>query len=300
MPAVFEQGMVFLELPAPDYSILRIYTDSGGGPRTLSTEAARRLRLSPSATADDELLSAFGPNVRVTAASEYMLNAWPVLGVRPQFVVIPGVVAFAGWPADADGGLGNSWFAGHTWTWDYPRGELILRAKHWRPSAAAHEFAVAFKTDGQGRRQFNFPRLSIRIDDLEIPVLFDTGAATVLTPDALKALGGNASRRATSMMVHSIFEGWHARHPDWRMVYDAQLSSHSRMIFVPSVKIAGIEAGAVWFTEREDDDFHDTLAPVMSAPVDGSLGGNALTDLVISLNYLTSRAWVSKANSSRH
>ena len=301
MPAVFEQGTVFLELAAPDHSTLRMYADSGGGPLTLSTEAARRLQLSPNTTENEKLLSAFGPNVRVALASEYMLHTWPVLATEHEFVIIPGVVAFAGWPADADGGLGNSWFAGHTWTWDYPRHELILRTTHWRPSAAAHEIAVAFKTDDQGHRQFNFPRISIRVDDTDIPVLFDTGAATVLTPQALRTLrDGQPARRATSMIVHSVFEAWRTHHPDWRIVNDAQLSTHSRMILVPSVKIANMDVGAVWFTEREDEDFHQTLAPMMNAQVDGALGGNAFSGLAISVDYLASRAWVSKTNSSRH
>ena len=301
VPALFEQGTIFLELPVPDHTTLRMYTDSGGGPLTLSTEAARRLQLSPNTTEDEALLSEFGPNVRVTLASEYMLHTWPVLGTEHRFVVIPGVVAFTGWPADADGGLGNSWFAGHTWTWDYPRHELILRTRHWRPSAAAHEIAVAFKNDDQGHRQFNFPRVSIRVDDADIPVLFDTGAATVLTPEAMKTLrDGQPARRATSLMVHSVFEAWHARHPGWRIVNDAQLSTHSRMILVPSVQIAGIEAGAVWFTEREDEDFHETLAPMMNAQVDGALGGNAFSRLAVSVDYRASRAWVSTENSSRH
>jgi hypothetical protein len=300
MPAVFEQGTVFLQLPAPDHSTLRVYSDTGGGVLALSTDAARRLQLSARTTDDEELLRSFGPAVRVTAASDTMRRAWPALGMQQVFVVIPGVVAFAGWPADADGGLGNTWFAGHTWTWDYARGELILRAKEWRPSTTAHPLTVAFKTDAQGRRQFNYPRMSIRIDGVEIPMLFDTGAATVLTPNALKALGGKPSRRAASMMVHSIIEGWHARHPDWRIVEDAQLATHARMILVPSVTIGGIDVSAVWFTERDDDDFHQTLAPVMDAQVQGSLGGNALTDLAVSVNYRASRAWVSKPNPSRH
>lgn len=301
MPAVFEQGTVYLKLPAPDRSTLRLYADSGGGALTLSTEAALHLQLPLRETNDDELLSAFGPNVRVVRASDYMVRNWPALAVAQDFVVIPGVVAFTGWPADADGGLGNSWFAGHTWTWDYPGSQLILRGNNWHPAGAAHRFAVAFKTDAQGRRVSAYPRMSIRIDDADIAVLFDTGAVTVLTPSALKVLDdGMPARRATSMIVHSVFESWHARHTDWRIVDDAQLSTHSRMILVPSVKIAGLNAADVWFTEREDEDFHEALTPVMSGVVNGSIGGNAFAGLIVSVDYRASRAWVSKANSSRH
>jgi hypothetical protein len=64
------------------------------------------------------------------------------------------------------------------------------------------------------------------------------------------------------------------------------------MILVPSVQIAGVDAGAVWFTEREDEDFHDALSPVMSDVVDGSIGGNAFANFVITVNYPRSQAWV--------
>jgi hypothetical protein len=293
MPAVFEQGLVFLDLPTPDRSTLRLYTDSGGGSLTLSTEAALRMKLAPQVTDDEELLTAFGPNVRVANASEFMLRHWSVLRATASFVVVPGVVAFEGWPATADGTLGTTWFAQNTWTWDYPRGKLILRPKHWRPASDAREFAVAFKTDARGRRTFHYARMMIRVDDIQIPVLFDTGAHTVLTPKALQALhDGQPALRSTSMITHSVFESWRSRNPDWRIVDDAQLSTHSRMILVPSVKIAGVDAGAVWFTEREDEDFHDALSPVMSDVVDGSIGGNAFANLVITVNYPRSRAWV--------
>jgi hypothetical protein len=293
MPAVFEQGLVFLDLPTPDHSTLRLFTDSGGGSPTLSTEAALRLRLNPRTTGDAELLSGFGPNVRVSNASKYMLRQWPVLHAAENFVVVPGVVAFKGWPATADGTLGQTWFGHHTWTWDYPRSKLILRPNTWLPAADAREFPIVFQVDPRGRRTFNFARMMIRVDGSEIPVLFDTGATTVLTPKALQALhDGKPALRSTSMITHSVFESWRSRHPDWRIIDDAQLSTQSRMILVPSVKIAGIDAGAVWFTEREDEDFHDALSPVMSNVVDGSIGGNAFANCVITVSYPRSRAWL--------
>ena len=69
MPAVFEQGMVFLDQPAPDHSSVHLFTDSGGGPLTLSGEAADRLQLRRRITADEKLLMEFGPNVRTVNAN---------------------------------------------------------------------------------------------------------------------------------------------------------------------------------------------------------------------------------------
>jgi hypothetical protein len=300
MPAVFEQGMVFLEVPAPDHSTLRLFTDSGAGLPTLSTEAVRRLQLATRATADEELLRGFGPNVRLTKASKYMQFQWPVLRATESFVVVPGVVAFKGWPATADGTLGASWFAHHTWTWNYPLGKLILRPQHWRPADDAREFAIAFHTDARGRHAFHYARMMIGVDGAEIPVLFDTGAHTVLTPAALQALGdGKPAMRSTSMITRSVFEAWHSRHADWRVVDDAQLATHSRMILVPNVTVAGHSAGPVWFTERDDENFHGMMSSLMSGVVEGAIGGNVFAGFLISVDYPGSRAWLQSNSAIR-
>jgi hypothetical protein len=294
MPAVFEQGIVFLDVPAPDHSTLRLFTDSGGGGlATLSTEAAQRLQLTLRTTTSEELLGGFGPNVRLITPSEFMLRRWPVLRATASFVVVPGVVAFKGWPATADGTLGPTWFARRIWTWDYPAGKLILRPRRWHPAADAREFVITFRANARGRRTFHYARMMIGVDGAAIPVLFDTGAHTVLTPAALQALDdGKPAMRSTSMITHSMFAAWHLRHADWRVVDDAQLTTHSRMILVPNVKIAGFDAGPVWFTERADENFHGMMSSLTSGVVEGAIGGNAFAGFLISVDYPSSRAWL--------
>jgi len=301
MPAEFEQGIVYLDMPAPNHSKVRLFTDSGGGTAfVLSTEAATRLGLPPRVTTDERLLTWLGPNVRLTNASQFMARNWPRLEDGERFVIAPGVLASRGWPTSADGVFGETWFAHQTWTWDYIRRQLIWRPKNWRPASDAREFAVSFQSDDQGRRTDNYPLVMMQVDDAEIPMLFDTGAYTVLTPTALHALNdGRPAGRSTSMITHSVFEAWRQRHADWRVIDDAQLGTHSRMILVPEVQLAGFSCGPVWFTERPDENFHDMMSSLMSGQVEGAIGGSAFGRLVITMDYPRSLAWI-QTKSPRH
>jgi hypothetical protein len=301
MPAVFEQGIVFVDMPAPDHSKVRMFTDSAGPTAfTLSAETAGRLKLQLHTTTNEALLSWLGPNVRVASASEYMREHWRPLRPAQKFVINPGAPGFQGYPPTTDGTFGELWFAPHTWTWDYPRARLILRPKDWRPPADAHEFTVSFQTDASGHRTFNYPRMMIRVDGAELPVLFDTGADTVLTPTALNALAdGKPAQRSASIITHSAFEEWHQRHADWRILEDAQLKTHSRMILVENVEVAGSSVGAVWFTERDDESIHGMMSSSMSGQVEGAIGPNAFANCVISVDYPSSRAWM-QTKASRH
>jgi hypothetical protein len=301
MPAIFEQGVVYLEMAAPNHSRVRMFTDSGGGTAfVLSTEAAKRLGLAPRDTTDERLLRWLGPNVRLANASQFMARNWPRLEDGERFVIVPGVLASQGWPASADGVFGENWFAHQTWTWDYARQRLVWRPKNWRPATDAREFPVSFQRDDQGRRTDNYPLVTMQVDGAAIPMLFDTGASTVLTPTALHALNdGKPAQRSTSMITHSVFEAWHQRHADWRLIDDAQLGTHSRMILVPELQLAGYRCGPVWFTERPDENFHEVMSSLMSGQVEGSIGGNAFGGLVISMDYPKSLAWI-QMKSSRH
>jgi hypothetical protein len=301
MPAVFEQGIVFVDMPAPDHSKVRMFTDSGGPTAfTLSAETAARLKLQLHTTRNEALLGWLGPNVRVASASKYMREHWRPLHPAQRFVINPGAPGFQGYPPTADGTFGEAWFAHHIWTWDYPRAQLILRPENWRPPPDAHEFTVSFQTDAAGHRTFNYPRMMIRVDGAELAVLFDTGADTVLTPNALNALAdGKPAQRSTSLIAHSVFEGWHQRHAEWRILDDAQLKTHSRMILVDNVEVAGSSVGAVWFTERDDETIHGIRSSSMSGQVEGSIGPNAFADFVISVDYPSSRAWM-QTKASRH
>jgi len=98
--------------------------------------------------------------------------------------------------------------------------------------------------------------------------------------------------RAASMIAASIFQDWHARHPQWPLIEDAQVGTHARMIEVPDIEIAGHHVAKIWFTERPDANFRQYMSAMMDAPVEGSLGGNALNGLKVTIDYPNARAWV--------
>ena len=62
------------------------------------------------------------------------------------------------------------------------------------------------------------------------------------------------------------------------------------MIEVPVVEIGDLPVGPVWFTHRPDRAFHDYMSSMMDAPVEGALGGNALGELVMTIDYPGARA----------
>src|SRR5690606_19061246 len=99
----------------------------------------------------------------------------------------------------ADGMLGEAWFGGRTWTWDYPRGRLLLEGDDWRAEPSATRVPLGFKRDADGGRATNFPRIAIKVAGKPIDVLLDTGATTVLSEGAMEVLADSQpAERATS------------------------------------------------------------------------------------------------------
>jgi hypothetical protein len=274
---------------------LCFYTDTGGG-LVISENAVKELGLSPST--DPEIAKEVGPDARVIKTSTFdeAITAPGISDASSIMVVVPELRQMPEMPAQGDGILGQAWFANRVWTWDYPGRRLILRGEKWHPPNSATPWPVHFKTDKSGRRVTNFPRVEIDVDNQRIPMLFDTGAETYLTQEALQRLDdGKAAFRATSMISKSVFDRWHQRHPEWPVIEDAQLGTHAAMIEVPDVSIAGIHVGKVWFTERPDKNFHEFMSSMMDSRVEGSIGGNALHSLNVTIDYRDSKAWVWKA-----
>jgi hypothetical protein len=299
MAAHFSADRVYVDLNLPTAAgTLRFYTDTGGS-LAVTAEAATRAHFRVTRASDPDLLQALGPEARVAFAPA--LPGPALLSDAQQFVVLKSVVQIPGWPAQADGILGQAWFGGHVWTWDYPRSRFILRPQEWVPQSTNHPVPVTFKSDGAGHRETNFPRIIIRIDGEDLPMLFDTGAETFLTPTAVKQLNDGGRRlRATSMIMHSVFVRWHTAHPNWPVVDDAQVTTGSRMIRIPFVEVGGVRTGPVWITERPDKNFVEYMSAMTSAPVEGSAGGNIFHDARVTLDYIGSRMWIEVPTDSRH
>src|SRR5262249_18478102 len=126
----------------------------------------------------------------------------------------------SGFPRAA-GFLGQGWFAGRVWTFDYPARRLFLRSPGDLPALAPeHRVALGFQTGPDGRRTSQFARLpAVEIAGETLDFLFDTGATTFLTDAALQTLNdGRPGERAASFVTTSSFARWHRQHPDWRVV----------------------------------------------------------------------------------
>ena len=57
------------------------------------------------------------------------------------------------------------------------------------------------------------------------------------------------------------------------------------MIQVPSVQIAGYNAGPVWFVRRPDRNFHEFMSQWMDRRIDGALGGSLLKYFAVTVDY---------------
>lgn len=298
MPTHFSADREYVDIKTTGPAgILRFYTDTGGS-LAVTADAATRAHFRVMRATDPDLLAALGPDAHIAFAPP--LPGPALLTDAQQFVVVKSIVQIPGWPAQGDGILGQAWFGGHVWTWDYPRSRLILRPQEWVPQSVEHPVPVTFKSDAAGHRETNFPRIIVHIDGEDLPMLFDTGAETFLTPTALTRVNDGGPRlRATSMIMHSVFIRWHATHPNWPVIDNAQVATGSRMMQVPSVEVGGVITGPVWITERPDNNFVNYMSAMTSAPVEGSAGGNIFHDARVTLDYLHSKMWIEVPNDSR-
>ena len=287
MPARFDDFNVLLDVRLASGEMLTFYTDTGGGHPILKKSAVERLGLPFTSRPDPEL----GDDAGVTHMPAFD-SALPIPPVEGEVAVIAKHHALFDSVA-CDGMLPNGWFGGHVWTWDYPRETFILEGKDWSPPEGARALPLRFKTAPDGARANNFPSLHVEIDGEDYPMLFDTGARTLLTPEAFQAVAdGRGTGRATSFIVASIFEKWRAAHPEWKVIEnaDADVSIPEPMILVPDVVIAGLNSGPTWFTRRADHNFHNWHD--LGERIDGAIGSHAFRQYEITVDYPAATAYL--------
>ncbi len=282
VPTQFDADRVYV-IARTVRGVVTLYTDTGGG-MLLTEGTARRLGvvMRPIEPRSAERVSNWPT---VLDASIPAPTTATKLAIVPRFSEAPGL------PDQGDGLLGEAWFGGRIWTWNYSAHRLTVEPPSWKPRSDARQLTVGFKKRADGAHENNFPRIVVDIDGAHVPVLLDTGAETYLTPAALQRLHGGQRMRATSMISASVFSRWHKAHPAWRIIDDAQIPTHAAMIEVPNVIIAGISSGPVWFTWRSDASYHGFMSSFTSARVEGSLGGNALRRFVMTIDYTKDTAW---------
>jgi hypothetical protein len=276
LPVELRENRFFLRPQTRDGKTLTLYSDSGGGHTMLSPAAVASLKLPTRSERlpDGEMVTTpswppWAPGAGIPAPAG-------TIGVRDVSEVGTGL----------DGFLGQDWFGGQTWTFDYPGRRLLWRASGELPAGTRTAFHVNRASDAP-----RFGRISISIDGEPLDVLFDTGATTRLTPAAIQAVGGGAaSERATSFIKAAVFDRWRSRHPEWKVVPAAEVRTGADMIQVPQISVAGQTVGPVWFTRRPDAAFDQFMSSFMDAAVVGALGGSGLRYFRVTVDWAAGQA----------
>lgn len=290
IPTRFIENMFYARPVTDTGVVLTFYTDSGGGEFIFrSVVDALHLPLIHEQIDGKGMDEALPPPFKESASIPLPLEREGRLFVMADSERPPV------FDPDMSGLLGQEWFADRVWTWDYPGHHLLWRADGDMPSVpAAHRISVGFMSDESGRRHRSqsFARIQANVDGEMLDLLFDTGANTVLTAKALNAIhDGHGIHRATSFISQSIFDRWHARHPDWTVIENAEEHTGASMIKVQSLEVAGYTVGPVWFTSRPDRNFTEWMSQWMDRKVYGALGGSALQYFRLTVDYPDAKAY---------
>lgn len=281
LPTSFEAGRVYVLPQTQNGTKLKLFTDSGGATFLLADTAAR-LQLQTQALPKD-----YGDDAKAVRLPAFKRGAGiPVPGELDGRIQI---APHSDTHFDVgDGILGEAWFGGRIWTWDYPKQSLTMEGPAWKPAKDALKATLGFPVDEKGVRAANFARITVRIDGKPVDLLLDTGATTTLTAAALASIGDKLpATRAASFVADSQFQTWRKAHPEWRVIENAQVGSKTpvAIIEVPEVEIAGARIGPVWFNWRSDRAFHDYMSKMMDKQVEGAIGGNALRHFAMTIDY---------------
>lgn len=282
LPARFEASRIFVDVAVRGGDTLHLYTDTGGG-IFIYGHAADRVDWNDSA----------GVRLREIVLDKYFPEP---LGAPDHQIPIfrpddhPDL-------AFGDGILGQAWFADRIWTFDYPLHRLVMHAYATPLERGGETIQLGFRTDSAGARAISFPRMTVLVDGESLDMLFDTGATVRLAEEARQLLGrGAPAVQGTSFITSEVLSRWRARHPDWRVIPNADESVDGMaMILVPEVSIGGHAVGPVWFTERPDANFHEFMSRWMDRRVDGALGGNVFRFFRITVDYPSALARFARA-----
>jgi hypothetical protein len=288
LPTWFVEDRFYVVPVTTDGQKLELFTDTGGG-LFITEGAVKRLNL-----ATEEVSTEESPTGKVSLASLPAFRPGegiPPVEVRDGRLPVAPEAMTRKLQEDglvSDGMLGQAWFGMRVWTFDYPGGKLWWRARGDVPQVdERHHVPLGFRMSAMGARETHFPRIQVQVDGETLDLLFDTGASVSLTDEARQALGdGRPAARATSFITRSTFERWRQKHPDWRVIENAdKVLPNSALIEVPAVELAGHTVGPVWFTTRPDRNFHQFMSQFMDRKVEGALGGSALRFFRVTVDY---------------
>lgn len=192
----------------------------------------------------------------------------------------------------AGGGMvGHNWFAGRVWVLDYPHHQVSYFETPPAPQAfGPHTIPMTLKKP----LTRDDPRIQVVVAGDTVDMLLDTGATSVLSPAAVAIVGPGPAMRASAFAAARLFDGWHQKHPGWRVITGGEANLHQDLIGVPNVSIAGYDVGTVWFAKRPDNNFDVMMKALMDKPILASIGGTAFRQFKLTLDYVNQRVTFEK------
>jgi hypothetical protein len=192
----------------------------------------------------------------------------------------------------ANGMVGHNWFAGRVWVFDYPRRQVSYFETPPAPKPfGPHTIPMTLKTP----LVRDDPRIQVVVDGDTVDMLLDTGATSVLSPAAIAAVGAGPAVRASAFAAARLWDGWHEKHPAWRLVNAGEANTHADLIEVPHVSIAGYDVGTVWFAKRPNQVYDGMMRAIMDKPVLASIGGVAFRQFKVTMDYVNQRVTFEKS-----
>lgn len=289
LPTSFEENLIYATPVTADGKVMKLLTDTGGGLFLFDTTVARlglTDKVRKVAEGGQEFSLTPLPDFRPEASIPPPMNSMlPVLATEGEARVMA--------ERGLDGMLGQAWFGNRIWTFDYPGRRLVLHHAPPAQSTGARSTPLYFQSR-EGRRSSHFPRIEAEIDGQVLDLLFDTGAQSPLTPEAIARVGAGPELRASSFIVKSVFDRWRTSHPDWPVVEKGEKGIGGDLIRVANVRVAGFDTGPAWFASRADKNFTEWMAQWMDKPLHGALGASALHPFRVVADYPGSKAWFEK------
>ena len=267
---------------------LLMLMDTGGGTVWVIKPVLEKLGIKPKFEAVEEGDSTFagGPFPRFrTGASIPPALGRPAgqiagFGVRPM--------------ADFDGAVGmvgHNWFAGRVWVLDYPHHQAAYFETPPPPKPfGPHTIPMTLKRP----LTRDDPRIQVIVAADTVDMLLDTGATSVLSPDAIAIVGPGPAVRASAFVAARLWDGWHQKHPDWRVITGGEANMHADLIGVPNVSIAGYDVGTIWFAKRPDRVYDGMMKALMDKPILASIGGTAFRQFKLTMDYVNQRVTFEK------
>lgn len=261
MPLVIENNRIYAYFGFPDSAgkiqPLLSNIDTGGGAVMLARKAVDELGLKTQALKDAPpgMLAVDLKSVRAETIS------FPVAVAATRTAETAAFSPGASSPAFLPGAV----LADHIVTFDYTGKALVIDGP---PLEDGVPLVV------QVSKGHAFPRVELEIDGERMGFLLDTGASF-------------------TMLSQSVIDRLHAKHPDWKyiagaygpanMIGKGDLASH--MLRIPGARWGSFDLGPLDVVSRAPGTFEKWMSPMMSAPIVGSLAGNALRNFSLRLDY---------------